>query len=351
MNGNHAKKNLFTKTAGFVSGVSAALLLSLPALAQQGPVDPNSDTSPTPAPAAPNTYSPSTGDPTIRITPGSNNSNGVDRTQNPNSVQQPTNPSQSGDQYRSGNQSTGSSNSYEANRPDTSTLMNQYQTRDVRALQAPAWRSRFDDRSTGLNQKNVDRLTGMDEDNDTNQYRNSTSSNNPVRPESRRTETNYSSQESGLNQDNSSNQTPGSTVAPSPYNYQQYNNQMDGSQNKQLQSDSPNQQNPNAGGSEGSGALGNRQSPTNRNSGSTGGQTGGDYQTPYGSQIPNSGQGSYGNSNSMQQRTTNTVDQQGGSSNVNTNGNTTSQPSYGGQAGGQGAGGQGTDGQSVPGLW
>lgn len=80
MNDKNAK-NLLTKTTGFVGGVSAALLMSLPALAQQGPVDPNSNTSPTPAPAAPNTYSPSTGDPTIRISPGTESpSNTIDRT-------------------------------------------------------------------------------------------------------------------------------------------------------------------------------------------------------------------------------------------------------------------------------
>lgn len=349
MNGNNAK-NLFTKTAGLVGGVSAALLLSLPALAQQGPVDSNSNTAPTPAPAAPNTYSPSTGDPTIRIAPGSENSNSVDRTENPNSVQQPAGRSRVQDRS-TGNTSTQGNEVNGASSQTTNDTMGQYrtgqyQTQDIRALQAPAWRSRFDDRSTGINQKNYDRLAGVDND-DSMLYRNSTSSGNSVRTESRRTETNNSS---------------------SPYN-----TQMDGNQTKQLQSDSPNQQNPNLGSSDGSGATGNRVNQTNQNNQRTFDQMGGSSQSP--SSTPQSTDQTGGTSPStsgtqqstdqnygtrtgieqrtrtvnQQRKTTTTVDQQGGS-NVNTNSNTTNQPS-GGQAGSEGAGGQGTGSQSVPGLW
>lgn len=358
MNGKNAKI-LFTKTAGFVGGVSAALLLSLPALAQQSSGNSNSNTSPTPAPAAPNTYSPSTGDPTIRVAPGTE-SNTVDRTQNPNSVQQPAG------RTRFEDRSTGNiPNTLDgATSQNTTSTTEQYNTpsQSTNTLQAPAGRSRYDDRSTGFNQANFDRISGVDSDNST-QYGDRSSSGNPARTESRSTETNNSTNETQRNQGNPNVQDPGSTVAPNPDNNQQ---------NKELQSDSPNQQNPNLGSSDGSGAVGNRVDQTNQNNQRTfdqmGGstqpssstqqstdQTGGRTQPTYGAQQPTESENPGTRTGieertqtvDQQQRTNTTVEQQRGNSNVNTTG-----PSSSGEGSSQGAGGQTGNGDGgVSGLW
>jgi hypothetical protein len=345
MNRQNAK-NLLSKTTGLIGGMSVALLLSVPAVAQQGSVDPNSNTSPSPAPAAPNTYSPTTGDPTVRIAPGNNNS--VDRTENVNSVQQPDTVNQNSEtdnsvaqpystsepanRTRYNDRSTGNTpNPVDGGSRQDTNRMGQYQTTDIRPLQEPAGRSRYDDRSTGFNQANFDRLADMD-DNDSPIY----PGRNPVRTESR--------------------QIDGTT---NPIDNQ------DGSQVKQLESgnSSPNQQNPNPGASEGSGASGNIQSPATPNNGSGRIEENNNYRTPTGSQIPSTQQGNPGTRIGVEDRTqsvdqqrsnTTTVDQQRGNTNINNTAqpstqpsDNNAQPSSGGEAGSQGAGGS----QGVPGLW